>query len=161
MSVGSDCNATDTQGNPVTGSPTDHQSETTDSVPNGSQTDGDSASLSTGAIAGIAGGAAGALAAIAIILCLCFRRRKKQRKLRDERGILPSDGAYEGQKNQQYYEAEARQARHELHNQATSELAAPGGVGQLYGDESKQGWLAHKYRASPTVAYELAAARSP
>lgn len=160
VSVGGDCNATDTQGNPVTDNPTDDQSEVPNSVSSGSKTSGDGTSLSTGTIAGIAGGAAGALAVIAVILFVCFKRRKR-RRLSAERALLRSGGIHDEQKGHQYYEAEARQARHELHNQATSELAAPRGVGQLYGDESKQGWVAHQHRASPDVAYELATARSP
>lgn len=160
VAVGGDCNATETQGDPAPVPSTDDGSEATDSLPNDSKATENGVSLSTGAIAGIAGGAAGALAVIAVILFVCLKRRKQRRK-RDDRGLLPPDGMYDDQKSDQYYEAEARSARHELHNAATSELAAPREVRELYGDDSKHGFYTrHKSRGSPTVAYELAA-RSP
>lgn len=158
VAVGGNCNATDPDPvTPVSTLPTDDLSESTNLSQKNSKTEEDSSRLSTGTIAGIAGGTAGGLAVIAVILFVCFMRRKK----RNSRAEVPPDGTYDDQKSDQYYEAEARQARHELHNAATSELAAPREVRELYGDDSKHGYYTrHKPRGSPTVAYELAA-RSP
>ena len=162
VAVGGNCNATNPQEDPVapvSTFPTNGLSEATDSAQNDSKADEDSVSLSIGTIAGIAGGAAGALAVIAVILFVCFMRRKK-RKLRAERSLLSSGGVHDDQKRYSYHEADSRQARHELHNVATSELDAPREVRELYGDDSKHKYAWNKSQAAPTVAYELAA-RSP
>jgi hypothetical protein len=161
VSVGSDCDVIATQETPLAPAPSSSSrptSEATDPPTTAPDTNEDSASVSTGAIAGIAVGAAGSLAAIAIILYVCFVRRRK-RKSHVEKSLLSGDAARDG-----YYSSPYRgfEARHELENVATSELNAvehpkelPSGkeASELGCVESKR---VYKSPTSSHLVYELA-----
>lgn len=119
VSVGRNCNATDSEESPASSSPTGGVTQETDDMeqaPLETESDG----LATGTIVGIAVGAAGSLVALATIIYVCFVRRKK-RKSRTEKSVLSDDDARQGRQNDSY---RGFNARHELHNVATSELNA-------------------------------------
>jgi hypothetical protein len=161
VSVGSNCDLTESEESAPSSSPTGNSPQATDdSPPSASGTDDNG--ISTGTIVGVAIGAAGSLVAIAIVVYVCFVRRKK-RKSRTEKSLLSHDDARHGRQNDPYRGLEAR---HELHNVATSELNAvehpkelPSGkeASELDGVQSKQGY---KSRASTHSVYELGT-RSP
>jgi hypothetical protein len=162
VSVGGDCEVQKTQETPQTSiAPNPSSSSTTlpdasDSPPTSLDADKDNVSVSTGVIAGIAVGAVGTLAAIATIVYLCLARRKR-RKTSPETSLISRDSPREDYKSYPYFGAEAR---HELHNVQTSELAAASDARELDGSESKRGYLGYKSRNSPHSVYELAT-RSP
>jgi hypothetical protein len=158
ISVGGDCNVTESEESPVAGSPSGTSSAAIDPSQSASERENGSNDLSTGTIAGIAVGAAGSLVAIAIIIYMCFVRRKK-RKVRNEKSLLIDDAGRYGHQSSPYREFETR---HELHNVATSELNAaeyprelPSGkeASELGCVESKR---VYKTRSSPHSVYELA-----
>jgi hypothetical protein len=166
VSVGGECDTMKTQETSVSSSSAAAQPKATDTRQTDSpqtaepQTapdqDQDSGSLSTGVIAGIAVGAGGSLAVIAIILVTCFVRRKK-RNQRSEKRLLSSETPpvdYKSSPNS-YVDT-----RHELHNVATSELAAAQDARELESVESKRGYSGYKSRNPPHQVYELAT-RSP
>jgi hypothetical protein len=171
VSVGGDCDTIKTQEAPVssssaaalpkatdtrqTNSPQADSPQTT-APQTASDQDEDSGSLSTGVIAGVAVGAGGSLAVIAIILVACFMRKKK-RNQRAEKSLLSNDSAPVDYKSSPYSFVDTR---HELHNAATSELAAAQDARELDSVESKRGYSGYKPRNSPHQVYELAT-RSP
>jgi hypothetical protein len=162
VSVGGDCDTKKTQGTTVSSSTAGVPPEATGSPQTDTHatsttldSDQDSKSLSTGVIAGIAVGAAGSLAVIAAII-LCFMRRKK-RNQQSEKHILSDNSAHVDHKSIPYSPVDTR---YELHNVATSELAAAQDARELDGVESKHGYTGHKSHSSPHQVYELAT-RSP
>jgi hypothetical protein len=164
VSVGSDCEVIKTQETPLAPAPSssnDPLPETTNSSTTASNTDDDGPGLATGVIVGIAVGAAALLAAIAGILYFCLVRRKK--KAPSEKGLLVNHAPGDDHKHNPYSEAPSR---HELHNVATSELAAASEARELDSVESKHGYgygygyMGYKSRNPPHSVYELAT-RSP
>jgi len=160
--VGSDCEVIETQETPLAPVPSSSSNplpEATGSPTTAPDTEKAGPSLAIGAIAGIAVGGAALLAAIAGIIYLCFARRKK--KAPSEKGLLVNHGPVDDHKHNPYSEAESR---HELHNVATSELAAAREARELDSVESKHGYgyghMGYKSRNSPHSVYELAT-RSP
>jgi hypothetical protein len=91
VSVGGDCNVTESEERPASSS-TEISSEATDTSRSTTESNDTSDVLSTGTIAGIAVGIAGSLVVIAIIIYVCFVRRKK-RKARTEKSLLSDDAA--------------------------------------------------------------------
>jgi hypothetical protein len=161
VSVGGDCDPIQTQETPVSSSSTRVLPEATgslgtDSHPTTLDSDQDSRSLSIGVIAGISVGAAGSLAVIAAIIVACFMRRKK-RNQQSEKHILSDNSAHVDHKSIPYSPVDTR---YELHNVATSELAAAQEARELDGVESKHGYAGHKLHNSPHQVYEMAT-RSP
>ena len=162
VSVGGDCEVIETQESPLAPAPSSSDNslpEATDSPATASDTEKDGPVLATGVIVGIAVGAAAVLAAVAGIIYLCFVRRKK--KAPSEKGLLVHHNPSDDHKHNPYSGVESR---HELHNVATSELAAVGEARELDGVESKHGYgygyMGYKSRNSPHSVYELAT-RSP
>jgi hypothetical protein len=158
VSVGSDCDAINTQETPQSPlAPTPNSSneplpEATGSPATAIGTVQERPSLTTGAIVGISVGAAAFLAAIAIIVYLCLTRKK--RKSSPEIGLMSKESPRDDYKSYQYFGAEAR---HELHNAETSELAAANDARELDCGESKHG---HRPRTTSHSVYEMAT-RSP
>ena len=156
--VGSDCDVIKTQETPLVPAPSSSDTpspEASESPATALNMDEDGPSLSTGAIVGITIGGAGVLAATATIIYLCFVRRKK--KAASEKGLLFNDGPCNDSKHVPYSEVVSR---HELHNEATSELAAAIEARELDSVESKRGYMSYKSRNTPHSVYELAT-RSP
>jgi hypothetical protein len=161
VSVGSNCDLTESEESPASSSPTGNPPQTTnDTSPSALGTDDDA--LSTGTIVGITVGAASSLVALAIIIYACFVRSKK-RKSRAEKSLLSDNDARYGRPDDPYRGFEVR---HELHNVATSELNAaedpkelPSGkqASELDFVQSKHGY---KSPTSTHVVYELGT-RSP
>ena len=162
VSVGGDCEVQKTEETPQTSSaPTPSSSTGTlsdanDSPPVALDADKDSVGISTGVVAGIAVGGVSALAAIAIIVYLCLARRKR-RITSSKNSTISKESPPEDYKSYPYFGAEAR---HELHNIQTSELAAASDARELDSTENKRGYVAYKSRTSPHSVYELAT-RSP
>jgi hypothetical protein len=119
VSVGGNCDLTESEDSPASSSPIGKPSQAADDTPP-SALDTDDDALSTGTIVGIAVGAVSSLVAFAIIIYVCFVRRKK-RKSRTQKSLLSDDNARYGGSDNPYREFETR---HELHNVATSELNA-------------------------------------
>jgi len=162
VSVGSDCEVVKIQETPLVPAPSSSNnplSGATDRPETAPETENDSPGLSTGLITGIAVGAAGLLAAVAVIIYLCFVRRKK--KAPSEKGLLVNPGPSDDHNYNPYTGVESR---HELHNVATSELAAASEARELDGVESKHGYehgyMGYKSRDASHSVYELAT-RSP
>lgn len=162
VSVGSDCEVIKIQETPLTPAPSSSNNpspEATNSPATASNMEEEGSSLATGVIVGIAVGGAALLAAIAGVIYLCFVRRKK--KAPSEKGLLVDHGPVEDHKHNQY---SGMESRHELHNVATSELAAASDARELDGGESKHGhgngYMGYKSRNSPHSVYELST-RSP
>jgi hypothetical protein len=161
VSVGGGCDTVATQEIPVSSSSTGALPEATgssqaDSPQTTLDSDQDSKSFSTGAIAGIAIGAAGSIAVIAAIIAACFMRRKK-RNQQSEKHILSDSSAHVDHKSIPYSPVDTR---YELHNVATSELAAVQEARELDGVESKHGHAGHGSHNPPHQVYEMAT-RSP
>jgi hypothetical protein len=183
VSVGGDCDGTETKDAPVPSATTRTSSETTNSQQNPAETNGESGGLSTRAMVGVIVGAVGALAAVAIIVFICCVRRKK-RKQQSEKSLLAETSVGDSHKNIPYF---PEGSRHELHNVATSELAAPRcareldapryvreldaakdageldatkDARELDGGEGRYGFVGHKSRDSRHQVYELGP-RSP
>lgn len=162
VSVGSDCQVIKTQETPLHPAPSSSNnpsSEATNSPATASNMEEEGPSLATGVIVGIAVGGVALLAAIAGVIYLCFVRRKK--KAPSEKGLLVNHGPDEDHKHNPY---SGMESRHELHNVATSELAAASDARELDGGESKHGhgygYMGYKSRNSPHSVYELST-RSP
>ena len=119
VSVGGNCDIPESEESPASSSPTGEVTQKTDDIAQGSL-ETESKALSTGTVVGIAVGAASSLIALAIIIYACFVRRKK-RKPRTEKSFSSEDNAQYGDQHGSYRGFEAR---HELHNVATSELNA-------------------------------------
>lgn len=160
--VGSDCEVIKIQETPLAPAPSSSNNplpEATSSPTTGTDTEEDGPSLATGVIVGIAVGAAALLAAIAGVIYLCLVRRKK--KAPSEKGLLVNNHLVDDHKHNPYSGVDSR---HELHNVATSELAAASEARELDGVESKHGhgygYMGYKSRSSPHSVYEMAA-RSP
>jgi hypothetical protein len=174
VSIGGDCDTTDVQEDPRPSTSNETPSGVSDSPQTAVEKEEGRVSLSTGALVGVIVGAAGALAAIAIIIFICCVRRKKKR-LQSEKGLLSETSAHDSHKNSPYF---PEGSRHELHNAATSELAAPRyareldaakdageldatkDARELDSVESKYGFVGHKSRDSRHQVYELGP-RSP
>ena len=162
VSVGSDCEVIKTQETPLTPAPSSSNNpppEATNSLATASNMEKEGPSLATGVIVGIAVGGAALLAAIAAVIHLCFVRRKK--KAPSEKGLLVDHGPVEDHKHNPY---SGMESRHELHNVATSELAAASDARELDGGESKHGHgyghMGYESRNSPHSVYDPST-RSP
>jgi len=162
VSVGSDCEVVKTAETPLAPAPSSSNNpspEATNLPATASDTKEDGPSLATGVIVGIVVGGVALLAAIAGIIYFCLVRRKK--KAPSAKGLLVNHGPVEDHRHKPY---SAMESRHELHNVATSELAAANDARELDGIESKHGYgygyMGYKSRNSPHSVYELST-RSP
>jgi hypothetical protein len=161
ISVGGNCDLTESEESPASSSPTGNPPQATDDTPPSALGTDDDA-LTTGTIVGIAVGAASSLVALAIIIYICFVRRKK-RKSRTEKSLLSDNDARYGNPDHPYGGFDAR---HELHNVATSELNAAENPKELpSGKEASeldcvQSKHAYKSPTSTHMVYELGT-RSP
>ena len=156
VSSDNSCDVVRTQDTPQT-SPASTTSSSTGPLPDATEShssaldpDRENVTISIGAIAGIVVGAIGSLAAIAIIVYLCLARRK--RRATPDIALMSKDSPRDDYKSYQYFGAEAR---HELHNVETSELAAASDARELDG-ESKHGYVGYKSRTAPHSVYEMA-----
>jgi hypothetical protein len=169
VSVGGECDKTDAQEDPRPSTSSDTRSGASDSPQTAVEPEEKRGSLSTGTMVGVIVGAVGALAAIAIVVFICCVRRKRKRQ-QSEKDLLSEASARDAHNITPYF---PEGSRHELHNAATSELAAPRyareldaakdageldatkDARELDGGESRYGFVGHKPRGSRHQVYEL------